>query len=755
MRRETEEQKARRAEREKLRPKRARTPTDADKARRAERDKQRPNRSGPRGPRGPKKPYKRPERYFVGIDSEGCDIGPSAQVEIAEKVNTYRQHRTFLWIAADGETVERLDRGGDPLSSLDILEWLCNLNQIHPRGIFVGFALGYDCVQLFKDLPEKNLWELQNQRPWNTRDNPNAVKLKHFQTEYAGYKISYRRAKQLTVRRKDEARSTTIYDVFSYFQSSFIKACGGAAIPKDQMDLIIEGKKKRVDFDAHRDLEFAARYSIAECSALVTIMDGVRNAATAIGLSPSRWHGPGALASEAIRIHGARDHYWPMRAEDEEEPQTWARHAYFGGRIELTAMGRAPHLYGHDVRSAYPSICVQLPSMRDGHWVFHEQASWEQVAGMNMLSMVHLKSRLDVRSGAPIREAAYYPLPWRKGTAVYFPPRVNGYYMRDEALGALEFQRAHVRRPPLPREPKHRRASPYLLELYSAWEFVPANDERPFAFLADMYNERKHIPKTDARNQVLKLVINSIYGKTAQAVGTDVPRDACIWYAAAITAGTRAQLLRAALTVEGRGEVVMFATDGLLTRGASADVAASSELGDWEVDEIADAVMVKSGIYVAASVKTRGVNPNNLAGSKEDWIRSEVVKGWERKEKHLTYAYTRYITLGQALSSKSMFPLLGCWVSGTRQLDIAEIGSKRSGRPPSFTVLPQNELCFTTPAEGITIRELVEDDASGKRLRQEDAPMSAPYKPEWLAVEDGMSALELAEQERIAMAVGY
>ena len=743
MRHETPEQKARRAERDRER-RRTSPLTDEQKARRAERQ------------RGRTRPPK-PPRHFVALDSEGSDIGPPCEAVIAGKKNTYREHRSFLWIASDGETTQRLDRGGAPLSSDDILEWLCNLNRAYPRGIFVGFALGYDCVQAFKDLPEKNLWELQNQRPWATRDNPSAPKPKFFQTEYKEYKISYRRGKQLVVRRKDEARATSIYDVFSYFQCSFIKACGGANIPAEQMALIVEGKVRRTGFDPRDDLEFAARYSIAECAALVTIMDGVRDAATAIGLSPTRWHGPGALASEAIRVHGVRDHYWPMKAEDEDEPQLWARHAYFGGRIELTAMGRAPRLYGHDIRSAYPSICVQLPSMKGGRWVYHDQVDWGRLAGMSMLSMVHVKSRLRPQHTTHLLQALFYPLPWRKGSAVYFPARVNGYYMRDEALAALEFQQAQVRQPPLPRSPKHRRADQYQVELYGAWEFIPANDEKPFTFVRDMYEERKNIPKTDARNQVLKLVINSIYGKTAQAVGAEVPRDACIWYAAAITAGTRAQLLRAALTVErAGGDVVMFATDGLLSRGAPAAVTASDELGDWEVEELtSDSIMVKSGIYAAGVVKTRGVNPDNLAGTKENWIRTEVVNGWIEKRKKLTYSYTRYVTLGQAVTSAAMRPMLGCWASTTRDLSIDDIGGKRACRPASKTVLPENELCFTTPSGGIGLVELLDGtDCRGREMRMEDVAMSAPYKPEWLIVEDGMTSLDMQEQEQIALAVG-
>jgi len=99
-------------------------------------------------------------------------------------------------------------------------------------------------------------------------------------------------------------------------------------------------------------------------------------------------------------------------------------------------------------------------------------------------------------------------------------------------------------------------------------EFVSAVDEKPFAFVQELFDQRsKIVAETEAKIKVwkaggeqgprpyniwekaIKLVLNSLYGKTAQSLGSrgEIPNSSNPFYAGAITAGTRAQLLRAML----------------------------------------------------------------------------------------------------------------------------------------------------------------------------------------------------------------
>jgi hypothetical protein len=149
------------------------------------------------------------------------------------------------------------------------------------------------------------------------------------------------------------------------------------------------------------------------------------------------------------------------------------------------------------------------------------------------------------------------------------------------------------------------------------WE---VNEDRPtvypFAFVRDMYNQRRDIKRTsietgiyDPFEIVIKLVINSIYGKLAQFVGDKgkVPKTANPYYGAAITAYGRRRLVEAALV--NPHAVVFLATDGIVSdvplhgfEGGLSRVKHEGkdiiELGDWEHNDANGGLFVGSGIYI-------------------------------------------------------------------------------------------------------------------------------------------------------------
>jgi hypothetical protein len=84
-------------------------------------------------------------------------------------------------------------------------------------------------------------------------------------------------------------------------------------------------------------------------------------------------------------------------------------------------------------------------------------------------------------------------------------------------------------------------------------EFIPGNDEKPYAFVQELYETRRAAkPKQeyDIVELAIKLVLNSLYGKTVQSVGGDEENAlscACPYYGAAVTANCRARLIEAAI----------------------------------------------------------------------------------------------------------------------------------------------------------------------------------------------------------------
>lgn len=167
----------------------------------------------------------------------------------------------------------------------------------------------------------------------------------------------------------------------------------------------------------------------------------------------------------------------------------------------------------------------------------------------------------------------FFPLPYRtKSGAILFPSSGRSIAMRDDLVSAIKWLMKFV--PEFPRK-KTLGGSEIVFEIEGAWIWeIEGDPVHPFAFVPDMYNHRRAMKDEAKRTKiynpmeiVIKLVINSIYGKLAQFVGEQgkVPKNANPYYAAAITAYGRRRLCEAALVDP--YSVVFFATDGILQTG--------------------------------------------------------------------------------------------------------------------------------------------------------------------------------------------
>jgi len=133
----------------------------------------------------------------------------------------------------------------------------------------------------------------------------------------------------------------------------------------------------------------------------------------------------------------------------------------------------------------------------------------------------------------------------------------------------------------------------------------------PFGFVPDVYAQRLSLGKT-ARGRVLKLALNSLYGKMAQSIGT-APYANPI-YAGLITAYTRAKLADACHYPTEKGcvcdSVLMLATDAVFTLAENPHLAVSKALGAWDLATHDSMFIVQPGLYFTSAntlPKTRGL----------------------------------------------------------------------------------------------------------------------------------------------------
>ena len=114
--------------------------------------------------------------------------------------------------------------------------------------------------------------------------------------------------------------------------------------------------------------------------------------------------------------------------------------------------------------------------------------------------------------------------------------------------------------------------------------------------VAELYDLRLRVGKETSLGKAIKLVINSLYGKTAQSVGNPLYGNPV--YASLITAGCRTMILDAiASHPDGKKAVVMVATDAVFFLDAHPSLPISAALGDWEHKERSNLTLFKPGVY--------------------------------------------------------------------------------------------------------------------------------------------------------------
>jgi len=509
----------------------------------------------------------------------------------------------------------------DGLSTHDCFEFMLNTKQHYPDSIFVGFAFNYDVNQILKDLTEKELWDLHN----NTKTN------------HGGYFIQWMPHKSFNVVHHRTKRSFILYDVFGFFQTSFIEACK-EYLGEDDPDLgiIEEGKAARNQFTWEELDDFIIPYNRMELDMLVRMMDLLRNDFHAVGIHPGRWHGPGAVANETLKKYGV-----PIQRDIPKEVNDAAQYAYAGGRFEQFYVGRYPHtVWEYDIRSAYPAAATRLPDLSGGTWENVQQFEPGSFGVWNV----------DYRwNGGLGRTNRPQPLFCRAehGTISY-PNEVSGWYWTPEASLVAD----HV---------------------IGGYVYRPSTDGRPFGFIEDLYEQRRALKsQNNPAQRALKLILNSLYGKTAQTVGgkKGPPAWHQLEFAGYITSYTRAKIHEAILL--NPEAIIATETDAVFST-VPLDLPLSTGLGDWEEKEYKSIVYLQSGFYYAELTKPnkngktiickyRGMDRDRNTGFPVGLPYRDVLDHLDKKTgipgqptPNLFTTTTRFIGLGLGLRTSSVW----------------------------------------------------------------------------------------------------
>jgi hypothetical protein len=588
------------------------------------------------------------EKEFIAWDGEGLNFnGP-------HKPQSY-----VLFGCSTGEYITAKGKGH--LHTFELLDFIISVGARNPAAFHVGYAFGYDTNMIVRSLSDNKLRQLHQDGHCYLRRVINE--------KPTWYRIAFRPGKMLTVSRYGEKHShkgnsndkvtVTIYDMFSFFGTSFIKAYEDlvGAIPQTTKD----GKAKRAIWSVEDWQDGTIlHYWQEEIGLLRDLAVELRTRMYGAGLLITQWYGPGALASYVLKREGVKAHM----AEAPDAVRNASRHAYAGGRFELFKVGRVEGpIYGLDINSAYPYGITRLPSLTHGRWA-------HTVAPTDIKEFGVYRVRMLPRPGGSLLERAAGPLFHRDRLGnITFPWVTDGWYWTPEVKNLMQKNYTF----------------PY--EIVEGWEWLPTSNIAPYAWVGDMYKLRKQWKAEGNASQLaLKLCMNSLYGKMAQRVGwNEERRTAPGWHqlewAGWVTSHTRAMLWNVMSCIP-TGEVIAVETDGLYTtvHPERLGITGNSDLGGWEVEVYDEIMYVQSGLAWLRKgdrwvCKRRGLD----AGTFELDSCRAYLESLQPKERWKPFVgrTTRFIGLGAALGSSAPTKQRHCvWQTTEREINVGKEGKR-------------------------------------------------------------------------------
>lgn len=259
-------------------------------------------------------------RTVIGIDGEGLNIG---------------SNHLYCYMAACGTDQEYgaiQDMKG--LDTQTCFEFLLSLPKKHLK---FGFSLGYDYTKILESMPNKKIWQLTHpeHRPGNRRPKavfwtptPGGVKYKlsyisgclRIGKILPGYHNSWCKINHVINCQDGECEgcrseckgckivsSVTIWDIFKFFQASFINACKDwGVITDEEYKQLKEMKDKRGTF-VESEWKEVQNYCIMECKKLAELGEKLIQAHVDAGLNLTQYHGAGSTGAAMLKSMGAQN----------------------------------------------------------------------------------------------------------------------------------------------------------------------------------------------------------------------------------------------------------------------------------------------------------------------------------------------------------------------------------------------------------------------------------------------------------------
>jgi hypothetical protein len=614
-------------------------------------------------------PKVRKDTVFLAWDGEG----------ITDPDSTGPQRYTVFGHSGGGYV-----RGHD-LSTVECLELLLEAKEEYPHHTFIGFAFNYDVNMIVRDMSKYHVAAL-----W--RDG---------RTIWKGYHLRYIPGKMFNVSYKGR-KAAVVYDVFTFFGVSFVKALRSFSVADPEVIARIEsGKDLRGSFMDEQMDRVVIPYWQDELRLLVDLGNALKFSLVSAGIRLKDWYGPGAVANQVLNRHKIRTH------QQQFSPEIVAAScsAYAGGRFEQFKMGRyVGKVYQYDIRSAYPSSIVRLPSLA--------RAKWHLRSGDCLEPRFYDLCHVEYPRSLDTRDTDVHPFHWRYANGnVAYPSHFDSGWHYGSVVQAARDAGLH----------------PIVTE----WYELEHDGQRPFHFVGELYEQRARWKKDGNPAQyAAKISLNSLYGKMAQQVGFEVghtprpPKFHQLEWAGMVTAQTRARLFSA--LSQAPEHVVACETDSVFST-VPLNLPLGEALGEWELTEHDELIYLQSGVYFTkgerhVNWKYRGMAKDGLSYNRvRQWLRSPYTD-------ELSVSMVRFMGMGANLSNGKWCR----WEPLTRTLDPLSVSSKR------IHIAETCPACQSGTSMDDGLHTLTINPTAG-------AGVSAPHPLAWLTGTDYVPVLDLID----------
>ena len=359
--------------------------------------------------------------------------------------------------------------------------------------------------------------------------------------------------------------SVIFYDIAQFYHSDLVTAYQNniGELPKEYLKF----KKKRSEFSPtyyRRNTNQVRSYCISDCKYTKQLAEHwIKLFDDAFSFYPARWLSSGYLAEKVLinnKINIPKFDSIPYVIQE------MAYRSYYGGRFEIIKRGLIGKAFLYDINSAYPYAITQIPDLSKGKWIKRKS--------------IHKDTKLGffrIRANSP--DCKYIPpFPFRVKSNIIFPSGEFETYVTLQELQACK--------------------SKTFYRILESYQFIPESDIYPYRdFIEKLYQKRMELKAQNNPLQLpIKIILNSIYGKTGQSVENRIGNLFNPVIFAFITGFTRAQLYNFVRENSIERDVVFFATDSICTT-KKLDVN-STKLGDFSFDnEASDVFVLQNGFY--------------------------------------------------------------------------------------------------------------------------------------------------------------